>query len=39
MEIEEIAEFLEISAATEKRDWQKARAYLMHEIAPGPVAT
>jgi RNA polymerase sigma factor (TIGR02999 family) len=32
MEIEEIAAFLEISPATVKRDWQKARAYLMHEL-------
>ena len=32
MEIEEIAEFLDISPATVKRDWQKARAYLMHEL-------
>jgi len=32
MEIEEIAEFLAISPATVKRDWQKARAYLMHEL-------
>jgi RNA polymerase sigma factor (TIGR02999 family) len=32
MEIEEIAGFLEISPATVKRDWQKARAYLMHEL-------
>lgn len=34
MEIDEIAEFLEISPATVKRDWQKARAYLMHELGP-----
>ena len=32
MEIEEIAEFLAISPATVKRDWQKARAYLMYEL-------
>ena len=32
MEIEEIADFLQISPATVKRDWQKARAYLMHEL-------
>ena len=32
MEIEEIAAFLEISPATVKRDWQKARAYLTHEL-------
>jgi RNA polymerase sigma factor (TIGR02999 family) len=30
MEIEEIADFLKISAATVKRDWNKARAYLLH---------
>lgn len=35
MEIEEIADFLEISAATVKRDWQKARAYLLHALTPG----
>src|SRR5689334_4599602 len=32
MEIEEIAEFLEISPATVKRDWQKARAYLLQSL-------
>ena len=32
MEIEEIAEVLEISPATVKRDWQKARAYLLQFI-------
>jgi RNA polymerase sigma factor (TIGR02999 family) len=32
MEIEEIAQYLDISPATVKRDWQKARAYLMHEM-------
>jgi DNA-directed RNA polymerase specialized sigma24 family protein len=35
MEIEEIAAFLDISAATVKRDWQKARAYLLHVLNPG----
>lgn len=34
MEIEEIASFLDISAATVKRDWQKARAYLLHALSP-----
>jgi RNA polymerase sigma factor (TIGR02999 family) len=34
MEIEEIAEFLEISPATVKRDWTKARAFLMHAMNP-----
>lgn len=34
MEIEEIAEHLSISAATVKRDWQKARAYLLHVLTP-----
>jgi RNA polymerase sigma factor (TIGR02999 family) len=38
MEIEEIASFLDLSAATVKRDWQKARAYLLHALAPGPAA-
>jgi RNA polymerase sigma factor (TIGR02999 family) len=32
MEIEEIAEFLAISPATVKRDWNKARAYLLHSM-------
>ena len=32
MEIEEIAEFLQISPATVKRDWQKARAYLLQAL-------
>jgi DNA-directed RNA polymerase specialized sigma24 family protein len=32
MEIEEIAGFLEISPATVKRDWTKARAYLLHTM-------
>src|SRR5262249_46585217 len=35
MEIEEIADVLEISPATVKRDWQKARAYLLQFIRPG----
>jgi len=33
MEIEEIAEFLEISPATVKRDWQKARAFLLQSLS------
>jgi RNA polymerase sigma factor (TIGR02999 family) len=32
MEIQEIAQFLDVSPATVKRDWQKARAYLMHAL-------
>jgi DNA-directed RNA polymerase specialized sigma24 family protein len=32
MEIEEIAEFLSTSPATVKRDWQKARAYLLQAL-------
>ena len=32
LEIEEIATFLDVSAATVKRDWTKARAYLMHTM-------
>lgn len=32
LEIEEIATFLDISPATVKRDWTKARAYLMHTM-------
>jgi RNA polymerase sigma factor (TIGR02999 family) len=39
MEIEEIAEHLAISPATVKRDWQKARAYLLHVLAPADAAT
>lgn len=38
MEIEEIADFLAISAATVKRDWQKARAYLLHVLTPEGVS-
>jgi RNA polymerase sigma factor (TIGR02999 family) len=34
MEIEEIAEFLQISPATVKRDWQKARAFLLQSLRP-----
>lgn len=32
LEIEEIASFLEVSPATVKRDWTKARAYLLHTM-------
>ena len=32
LEIEEIASFLEVSPATVKRDWTKARAFLMHNM-------
>jgi RNA polymerase sigma factor (TIGR02999 family) len=32
LEIEEIATFLAISPATVKRDWTKARAYLLHNL-------
>jgi RNA polymerase sigma factor (TIGR02999 family) len=32
MEIEEIADFLAISPATVKRDWNKARAFLLHSM-------
>jgi RNA polymerase sigma factor (TIGR02999 family) len=32
MEIEEIARFLDISPATVKRDWMKARLYLKHQL-------
>jgi RNA polymerase sigma factor (TIGR02999 family) len=38
MEIEEIAEFLAISPATVKRDWTKARAFLMHAMKNTGVA-
>jgi len=32
LEIDEIATFLEVSPATVKRDWTKARAYLLHTM-------
>ncbi len=32
LEIDEIATFLDVSPATVKRDWTKARAYLMHTM-------
>lgn len=32
MDVESIAEFLRVSPATVKRDWLKARAYLLHAI-------
>ena len=32
LEIEEIATFLDVSPATVKRDWTKARAYLLHTM-------
>ncbi|HEU4779273.1 MAG TPA: ECF-type sigma factor [Steroidobacteraceae bacterium] len=35
LEIEEIAAFLDVSAATVKRDWTKARAYLLHSMRQG----
>lgn len=35
MEIDEIAEFLSISPATVKRDWNKARAFLLHSMQSG----
>lgn len=38
MEIEEIADVLEISPATVKRDWQKARAFLLHSLRSGASA-
>lgn len=33
LEIDEIASFLDVSPATVKRDWTKARAYLMHTMS------
>jgi RNA polymerase sigma factor (TIGR02999 family) len=38
LEIEEIAEVLDISPATVKRDWTVARAWLKRELADGPAA-
>jgi RNA polymerase sigma factor (TIGR02999 family) len=35
MEIEEIADFLATSPSTVKRDWQKARAFLLHSMSSG----
>jgi RNA polymerase sigma factor (TIGR02999 family) len=34
MEVEEIAQFLGISRATVKRDWQRARAFLLETMSP-----
>lgn len=34
LEIDEIADFLKISPATVKRDWQKARAFLLQAMRP-----
>jgi RNA polymerase sigma-70 factor (ECF subfamily) len=39
LEIEEIAEVLDISPATVKRDWTVARAFLKRELADGPPPT
>ena len=36
LEIEEIADVLDISPATVKRDWTVARAFLKRELADGP---
>lgn len=38
LEIEEIATFLEVSPATVKRDWTKARAYLLHSMSSASLA-
>lgn len=38
MELEEIADFLAISLATVKRDWSKARAFLLHSLRDSPGA-
>jgi RNA polymerase sigma factor (TIGR02999 family) len=38
MEIGEIARFLDVSPATIKRDWQKARAYLLHAMSNAATA-
>jgi len=35
LSVEETAEALEVSPRTVKRDWQKARAFLYHELARG----
>ena len=35
LSIEEIAEVLDTSHATVKRDWQKARAFLYKALQPG----
>lgn len=35
MTVEEVAEVLEVSAPTIKRDWRKARIFLMHELNLG----
>ena len=36
MEVDEIADVLDISPATVKRDWQKARAFLLHTMRTPP---
>jgi RNA polymerase sigma factor (TIGR02999 family) len=36
LSVEEAAEALGISERTVKRDWQKARAFLFHELRPAP---
>lgn len=36
MEIEEIAHFLQISPATVKRDWTRARLFLKHQLTESP---
>jgi RNA polymerase sigma-70 factor, ECF subfamily len=35
LSVEETAEALEVSAATVKRDWRLARAWLHHELKSG----
>jgi RNA polymerase sigma factor (TIGR02999 family) len=34
LSVEEAAEVLDVSPRTVKRDWQKARAFLHHELSP-----
>ena len=38
MTVEEVAEFLQVSTPTIKRDWRKARLFLMRELNLGPDA-
>lgn len=38
MSLEEAAVVLDVSVATVKRDWRKARMFLAHELSLGPVA-
>jgi RNA polymerase sigma factor (TIGR02999 family) len=38
LSFEEVADVLDVSARTVKRDWRKARAFLLHELGGGATA-